>query len=106
MAAQRRSSGDDGCPVMPVTTKGIETMRPRSILRLGVAYLMQMKHVGKGRACSIFDPKVKPVSYTGPRHLAFPQHAGKLYYYPGWHASVFLQSSQPKAVFSRLCRIT
>ena len=82
-----------------------------NIARLGVAYLSQMKQTGKARACSIFDPQVKPVSYTGTgsalllpptSHHARPLRSGKLYYYPGWHASVFLQSSQPKVVFSRL----
>ena len=36
-----------------------------NIARLGVAYLLQMKHTGKARPCSISDPRVKPVSYTG-----------------------------------------
>ncbi len=36
-----------------------------NIARLGVAYLIQMKHTGKARSCSISDPRVKPVSYTG-----------------------------------------
>src|SRR6266536_2012488 len=35
-----------------------------NIARLSVAYLLQMKHTGKGCACSIFDPQVKPVIYT------------------------------------------
>ncbi|HEX6553863.1 MAG TPA: hypothetical protein VF026_13940 [Ktedonobacteraceae bacterium] len=69
---------------------------------LGVAYLLQMKLTGKGRACSIFDPLVKPVIYTATgsalllpptSHSARPPQAGKLWYYPGWYASVFLQSS-------------
>lgn len=85
-----------------------------NIARLGMAYLIQMKHTGRGRACSIFDPRVKPVIYTAtgavlllppPSHHARPIQSGKLSYYPGWHASVFLQSAQPKAVFSRLRRI-
>ncbi len=83
-----------------------------NIARLGVAYLMQMKHTGKARACSIFDPRVKPVSYTGTGAVLLlpptgsptrPHHAGKMCYYPGWFGSAFLQSSQPKAVFLRLC---
>ena len=85
-----------------------------NIARLGVAYLIQMKTTGKARACSIFDPRVKPASYTGAGAVlllpplgphAYPNPSGKLFYYPGWHASVFLQSSQPKAVFPRLRRI-
>ncbi|WP_172632456.1 zinc ribbon domain-containing protein [Dictyobacter arantiisoli] len=36
-----------------------------NIARLGMAYLLHMKHTGKARACSITDPRVKPVSYTG-----------------------------------------
>jgi putative transposase len=83
-----------------------------NMARLGVAYLIQMKLVGTARACSIFDPRVKPVIYTAtgsalllpPRsHHARPILSGRICYYPGWHASVFLQSSQPKAVFPRLC---
>jgi hypothetical protein len=83
-----------------------------NIARLGVAYLIQMKQTGKAPACSIFDPQVKPVIYTatGSALLLPPtsQHArpilsGRICYYPGWHASVFLQSSQPRAVFPRLC---
>lgn len=82
-----------------------------NIARLGVAYLIQMKTTGKARACSIFDPQVKPASYTGAGAVlllpplgphAYPNPSGKLFYYPGWHASVFLQSAQPKAVFPRL----
>ncbi len=85
-----------------------------NIARLGVAYLLQMKQTGKGRACSIFDPQVKPVIYTATgsalllpptSHHARPIPSGKLWYYPGWHASVFLQSSQPRAIFPRLCRL-
>ena len=85
-----------------------------NVARLGVAYLMQMKHTGKGRAYSIVDPQVKPVSYTGTGavlllpplgHHAYPKHSGKLFYYPGWYSSVFLQSSQPKAVFPHLRRV-
>jgi hypothetical protein len=83
-----------------------------NIARLGVAYLIQMKQTGKAPACSIFDPQVKPVIYTatGSARLVPPtsKHArpilsGRICYYPGWHASVFLQSSQPRAVFPRLC---
>jgi putative transposase len=83
-----------------------------NIARLGVAYLLQMKHLGKARSCSIVDPQVKPVSYTGtgsalllpPTNLHVrPILSGKICYYPGWHGSAFLQSSQPKAVFLRLC---
>jgi putative transposase len=83
-----------------------------NIARLGVAYLLQMKTLGKARSCSITDPRVKPVSYTGAGSAlllpptsshARPHHAGKIYYYPGWYGSAFLQSSQPKAVFLRLC---
>jgi putative transposase len=83
-----------------------------NIARLGIAYLIQMKHTGKARACSISDPRVKPVSYTGAGavlllpplgHHTHPMRSGKMCYLPGWHASVFLQSSQPRAVFFRLC---
>ena len=83
-----------------------------NIARLGVAYLIQMKLTGKGRACSIFDSQVKPVIYTATgsalplpptSHHARPPHAGKICYYPGWHGCAFLQSSQPRAVFPRLC---
>jgi transposase len=83
-----------------------------NIARLGVVYLLQMKQTGKAHSCSITDPRVKPVSYTGagsalllpPTRLhARPPGAGKMCYYPGWYASAFLQSSQPKAVFLRLC---
>ncbi len=83
-----------------------------NIARLGVAYLLQMKHTGKGCACSIFDPQVKPVIYTATgsalllpptSHHARPILSGRICYYPGWHAFVFLQSSQPRAVFLRLC---
>ncbi|GHO57446.1 hypothetical protein KSB_59210 [Ktedonobacter robiniae] len=83
-----------------------------NIARLGVAYLAHMKHVGKAKSCSISDPRVKPVSYTGmgsalllPPTGETPARTlrGKIWYYPGWVASAFLQSSQPKAVFLRLC---
>jgi putative transposase len=83
-----------------------------NIARLGVAYLIQMKNTGKARACSIADPRVKPVSYTGTGAVLLlpptgshtrPILSGKMCYYPGWFGSAFLQSSQPKAVFLRLC---
>jgi transposase len=83
-----------------------------NIARLGVAYLLQMKTLGKVRACSITDLRVKPVSYTGagsvlllpPIGTTPTRHVrGKICYCPGWLASAFLQSSQPKAVFLRLC---
>jgi putative transposase len=83
-----------------------------NIARLGVAYLMQMKQSGKARSCSMTDPQVKPVSYTGAGAVlllpptgspARPIRSGKICYYPGWLGSAFLQSSQPKAVFLRLC---
>src|SRR5712692_7110011 len=83
-----------------------------NIARLGVAYLLQMKQTGKARSCSIYDPRVKPVSYTvaGAVLLLPPtgnhpaRHVrGKICYYPGWLGSAFLQLSQPKAVFLRWC---
>jgi putative transposase len=83
-----------------------------NIARLGIAYLIQMKHTGKARSCSITDPRVKPVSYTGAGAVlllpptgshARPIVSGKISYYPGWLGSAFLQSSQRKAVFLRLC---
>ena len=84
-----------------------------NIARLGVAYLIQMKHTGKARSCSITDPRVKPVSYTGAgsalllppteTHMPARYVRGKICYCPGWLGSAFLQSSQPKAVFLRLC---
>jgi len=83
-----------------------------NIARLGVGYLLQMKTVGKARPCSITDPRVKPVSYTGagsalllpPTGSRPARHVrGKICYCPGWRASAYLQSSQPKAVFLRLC---
>lgn len=83
-----------------------------NIARLGVAYLLQMKSSGKARPCSTSNPPVKPVSYTGagsalllpPTGLRPARHVrGKICYAPGWVGSAFLQSSQPKAVFLRLC---
>ena len=83
-----------------------------NIARLGVAYLLQMKHTGKARACSITDPRVKPVSYTGagsvlllpPTGTHSARHVrGKICYCAGWLATAYLQSSQLKAVFLRLC---
>jgi putative transposase len=83
-----------------------------NIARLGVAYLVQMKHTSKARSCSISDPRVKPVTYTGAGSAlllpptgshARPICSGNICYYPGWLRSAFLQSSQPKAVFLRLC---
>jgi putative transposase len=83
-----------------------------NIARLGVAYLTQMKQTGKARSCSISDPLVKPVPYTGTGSAlllppmsshARPIRSGKICYYAGWPDSIFLQSSQPKAVFLRLC---
>ena len=83
-----------------------------NIARLGIAYVLQMKHTGKGRSCSITDPQVKPVSYTGvgsvlllpPTETNSARHVrGKLCYCPGWLGSAFLQSSQPRGVFLRLC---
>jgi hypothetical protein len=83
-----------------------------NIARLGVAYLLQMKHTGKARSCSIYDPRVKPVSYTGPGAvLLLPPTGnhparnvrGKICYYSGWLGSAFLQSSHKKHLFLRLC---
>jgi putative transposase len=83
-----------------------------NIARLGVAYLLQMKQTRKARPCSITDPRVKPVSYTGagsalllpPTGFRPARHVrGKISYAPGWLGSAFLQSSQPRAVFLRLC---
>src|SRR5205807_4944264 len=83
-----------------------------NIARLGVAYLTRMKHRSLARSCSISDPRVKPVSYTGAGSAlllpptsphARPIISGKIYYYPGWLGSAFLQSSQKKFVFLRLC---
>jgi putative transposase len=83
-----------------------------NIARLGVTYPLQMKTTGKARSCSIADPLVKPASYTGTGSAlllpptgshARPLVSGKICYYPGWLGSAFLQSSQQKAVFLRLC---
>ena len=83
-----------------------------NIARLGVAYLIQMKQTGKARACSIADPRVKPVSYTGTGAVLLLPPTGKhparnirekICYYPGWLGSAFLQSSHKKQVFLRLC---
>ena len=83
-----------------------------NIARLGIAYLQQMKQTSKARVCSITDPRVKPVSYTGtgsalllpPTGINPARHVrGKICYAPGWLGSAFLQSSQPRAVFLRLC---
>jgi len=83
-----------------------------NIARLGIAYLVQMKQTGKARSCSMFDPRVKPVSYTGtgavlllpPTGKNPARHVrGKICYYPGWLGSAFLQSSHKKHLFLRLC---
>ncbi|HEY7358791.1 MAG TPA: zinc ribbon domain-containing protein [Ktedonobacterales bacterium] len=83
-----------------------------NIARLGIAYLLQMQQTSKARVCSITDPRVKPVSYTGagsalllpPTGIHPARHVrGKICYAPGWFGSAFLQSSQPRAVFLRLC---
>jgi len=83
-----------------------------NIARLGVAYLQQMKTTSKARPCSITDPRVKPVSYTGAGSvLLLPPTGnhparrvrGKICFSPGWLGSAFLQSSQRKAIFLRLC---
>ena len=83
-----------------------------NIARLGIAYLVQMKHTGRAHSYSISDPRVKPVSYTGAGSAlllpptgshARPIVSGKICYYPGWLGSAFLQSSQKKFVFLRLC---
>src|SRR6266851_1362364 len=84
-----------------------------NIARLGVAYLVHMKHTGKARSCAITDPRVKPVSYTGtgavlplppPGKHPARKVRGKICYIPGWLDSVYLQSSQKKPVFLRLRR--
>lgn len=60
------------------------------------------------------DPQVKPASYTGAGLIlllpptsshARPIASEKLFSSPGWSFSVFLQSSQPKAVFPYLRRM-
>jgi putative transposase len=83
-----------------------------NIARLGTAFLVARQQTGVGRAVAVRDPSIKPVSYTGAgsalllpptgRAPARPVR-GKICYLPGWLASAFLQSSQPKAVFLRLC---
>jgi len=82
-----------------------------NIARLGVTYLVQMKQKSLARSCSITDPRVKPVSYTGAGSALLlpptgsdtrPSVSGKICYYPGWLGSAFLQSSQKKSVFLRL----
>jgi predicted RNA-binding Zn-ribbon protein involved in translation (DUF1610 family) len=83
-----------------------------NIARLGMTTLAQMQASNTTQRYFVRDTLVKPVSYTGmgaglllppPGSHARPQIAGKMCYYPGWLGSVFLQSSQPKAVFLRLC---
>ncbi len=83
-----------------------------NIARLGVAYLTQMKQTGRARSCSISDPLIKPISYTGMGSALLlpptgshtrPILSGKICYYPGWVGSVFLQSSHKKHIFFRLC---
>ena len=83
-----------------------------NIARLGVASVVQMKHTSKARSCSIDDPRVKPVAYTAMGSVLLlpptgshtrPSVSGKICYYPGWLGSAFLQSSQKKLVFLRLC---
>jgi putative transposase len=83
-----------------------------NIARLGVAYLVQMKVLGRARSCSVSDPLVKPVIYTGTGSALLlpptgshtrPMVSGKTCYYPGWLGSAFLQSSQKKVLFLRLC---
>ena len=83
-----------------------------NIARLGIAYLVQMKQMGKARSCTMVDPRVKPVSYTGtgavlllpPTGKNPARHVrGKICYYPGWLGSAFLQSSHKRHLFLRLC---
>jgi transposase len=83
-----------------------------NIARLGVASVLQVKSTGTTHACSITDPAVKPVIYTatGSALLLPPtgsrparHERGTVCYLPGWLGSAFLQSSQPRAVFLRLC---
>src|SRR5439155_25034198 len=85
---------------------------PVNIAGFGDAYLIHMKDTSKARSCSIADPVVKPVSYTAtgavlllPPTGNYPGRTirGKICYYPGWLGSAFLQSSQEKSVFLRLC---
>jgi putative transposase len=83
-----------------------------NIARLGAALLVHRQQTGVCRAFAVRDPELKPVSYTGAGSaLRLPPTGyaparpvrGKNCYLPGWLASAFLQSSQPKAVFVRLC---
>jgi len=83
-----------------------------NIARLGVAYLVTQQTSSPGKALSLSH--LKPASYTGAgsalrlpptgprpaRHLR-----GTICYYPGWLGSAFLQSSQLKSVFPRLCPV-
>lgn len=49
-----------------------------NIASLGVAYLLQMKLTGQARACSIFEPQIKPVIYTATAEaLCSPDSFGK-----------------------------
>jgi hypothetical protein len=84
-----------------------------NIARLGIAYVLQMKQMGKVRACSMTDPMIKPVIYTATGSALLlpptsshtrPNPSGKRFFYPGWLSSVFLQSSQFRAIFPQLCR--
>ena len=83
-----------------------------NIARLGLAYLIHMQQVGKARPCSLSDLRVKPVIYTATGSVLLlpptgsdtrPMPSGKIWYYPGWFGSAFLQSSQKKPIFLRLC---
>ncbi len=82
-----------------------------NIARLGVAFLTHMQRTNMAHAFSVTDPMVKPVSYTGAGAVLLlpptgsktrPMPSGKVYY-PGWTRSAFLQSSQVKETFLRLC---
>jgi putative transposase len=82
-----------------------------NIARLGLAYLVQVQHTGKGKAFSVTDESVKPVRYipTGAVLLFPPQTdirrllwGGKLYK-NGWKRSVTLRSSYETALLLRLC---
>jgi hypothetical protein len=83
-----------------------------NIARLGVTYLAQMQASSTAKRSVVRDRVVKPVSYTGagaglllppPGSHARPQRAGKICYYPGWLNTAYLQSSQPRSTFLRLC---